>query len=162
MAKSDTERLDDQILTTLKHAGGLTYNELSNRLGSTIVNRLVELVQEGKLRRNQTDNGTIYALAFSSPRDVLKHLVDQTPAIKGVELVTNAMEYIHKNNVPHQVGDDLGTILNDLVAEGELIEVEYTLSTMNYRIKSLYFTKDTVVNLVNPQEKVNDVQSSCN
>jgi len=41
--------------------------------------------------------------------------------------------------------DNVIEVLDELVEEGNLVEVEYVLPNMNYRIKSVYFPKGTQI-----------------
>lgn len=45
---------------------------------------------------------------------------------------------------------DLPAILEEMVSEGKLVEVEYLLPNMNYRIKSFLLPAGTVLNNVKP------------
>lgn len=38
-------------------------------------------------------------------------------------------------------------VINDLVKQGEIIEIEYTLPNMDYRIKSFYLPKGTHIEI---------------
>lgn len=61
---------------------------------------------------------------------------------KAVELC--AMEELVASN------SDLPAILEEMVSEGKLVEVEYLLPNMNYRIKSFLLPAGTVLNNVKP------------
>ena len=39
-------------------------------------------------------------------------------------------------------------LIYQMAKAGELVEVEYTLTFMNYRTKSVFFPKDTVINVI--------------
>jgi hypothetical protein len=63
-------------------------------------------------------------------------IVENKQAIKGTELaVILATEFLDVDNVTE--------IIETLVKNGEIVELEYSLPNMNYRIKSIYFPKGT-------------------
>lgn len=74
-------------------------------------------------------------------------LVSNKPGIKGTELVTEVVSAYYKSELVSPTGSDETTIesINHLVKKGELVEVEYVLPTMTYRVKSLYFPKGTEI-----------------
>lgn len=77
-----------------------------------------------------------------SLRDAILNTVNSHQGIKGVELVLNVM-----GSVGPVMFDDREYMLelSRLLDSGQIVEVEYTLPTMDYRIKSLYFPKGTKV-----------------
>jgi len=42
-------------------------------------------------------------------------------------------------------GEDNLAIIEQMVTDGKIVEVEYVLSSMDYRIKSVYFPKGTTI-----------------
>lgn len=147
MAKSKVELEKDKILTVLKHSGEIRYAELILRGGDSLASPLLELVQEGKVKRRQTgDQGTLYSLTLATTQDVITYLVNNKPAIKGTELVTEIITTLFENGLKDDAGDPVDT-LNQMVKDGEIVEVEYVLPNMAYVVKSLYFPKGTVIPL---------------
>ena len=87
-----------------------------------------------------------------SLRDTILTSVNSHQGIKGVELVLNVMGCVG----PVMFDDREYTLeLSRLLDEGEIIEVEYSLPQMSYRIKSLYFPKGTQLHVCK-ENKVND------
>lgn len=78
-----------------------------------------------------------------SLKDTIVKAVELHPGIKGVELVLNVMSMVGPN-----MFDDREYMLelSRALDSGEIIEIEYCLASMDYRIKSLYFPKGTKVN----------------
>jgi len=81
-------------------------------------------------------------------REVILDEVNHRPGIKSIDLVVAVMRAMSDNDDLFSHRDYTRTI-ESLVQEGELIEIEYTLPNMMYRIKSIYFPKDTKVALGN-------------
>jgi len=66
--------------------------------------------------------------------------VNSQQGIKGVELVLNVMAIINPMKFKEK---DYIFELAELVSVGEIVEMEYILPQMDYRIKSIYFPKGT-------------------
>jgi hypothetical protein len=76
-------------------------------------------------------------------REAILTTVNSHQGIKGVELVLNVMGMVG----PVMFDDrEYMLELSRLLDEGEIIEIEYALPTMEYRLKSLYFPKGTRIN----------------
>lgn len=71
-------------------------------------------------------------------------IVTDNPGVKGTEIPLLLSEEVRLSNCATK----LSTILEDLVKEGEIVEVEYTLKTMDYRAKSMFFPWGTSVNVI--------------
>lgn len=71
-------------------------------------------------------------------------IVTDKPGVKATEIPLLLSEEVRLSNCAIK----LSTILEDLVKEGEIVEVEYTLTTMNYRAKSMFFPWDTCVTVI--------------
>lgn len=69
-------------------------------------------------------------------------IIESNPGIKSVELVAKIATEI-KDEIPN--GKSISEILDELVENKSIIEVEYILPNINYRIKSIYFPKGTVI-----------------
>lgn len=85
-----------------------------------------------------------------SLRDAILATVNSHQGVKGVELVLNTMGLASKLFDDREYMLELSRLLD----EGEIIEVEYSLPQMDYRIKSLYFPKGTQFNV--PKNEAND------
>lgn len=62
--------------------------------------------------------------------------------IKATELVLEVMGEINPNKWE---GDLFQEIVNEMIKEGHIIELEYILPNMDYRVKSIYFPKGTIL-----------------
>lgn len=67
---------------------------------------------------------------------------------RGIELVVALATHVHSLGETDDRFIDIVVFINDLVKEGEIVEVEYELPSMSYRAKSLYFPKGTTIRLV--------------
>ena len=83
--------------------------------------------------------------------DAIRHIVNTNQGVKGVELALKVMSLINPQKFQQE---EFFRELNRLVAEGELVEIEYVLPIMEYRIKSMYFPKGTKVE-IKVQNRVN-------
>lgn len=63
--------------------------------------------------------------------------------IKGVDIAVECAA-AHIEDISAK---DITDTLEQLVQQGKIIEVEYVLPSMNYRVKSIYFPKGTEVRL---------------
>ena len=78
------------------------------------------------------------AITESQIKEAILKAVAGYPGIKGTELIC-------ADGVVRGVGVDVVALLNLMVFNRELVEVEYVLPDSNYRIRSLYFPKDTQI-----------------
>jgi len=74
-------------------------------------------------------------------KEKIIELVDDFGPIKSTELIVRLFDCLKLAKV------DINGILDELVVNGDIIEVCYTLPSMTYREKSLYFPKGTIINL---------------
>lgn len=73
-------------------------------------------------------------------------IVNNVQGLKVTELVVKLMEVLREENLEYVLHEHSVTILVDeLVKEGELVEVEYILPGMLYRIKSFLLPANTQV-----------------
>lgn len=75
------------------------------------------------------------------PETIIR-IVNNNQGLKGTELVLKLMSA--------DLNIEATTLLkaiDEVVQDGEIIEVEYTLPMMNYRVKSMYFPKGTVIKI---------------
>jgi len=73
--------------------------------------------------------------------------------MRGVEFFTKWMDAIYRRSDQEpewRKPFNLVETMNEFVKNGDIIEVEYTLGIMDYRVKSLYFRKDTQITLIEP------------
>ena len=84
--------------------------------------------------------------------------VNTRQGITAVELVLNCMSFIG----PSQFEEVEYTFqLAELVSNKEIVELEYILPQMDYRIKSIYFPKGTKIYVSN-NDKTNDDEKEKN
>jgi hypothetical protein len=75
-------------------------------------------------------------------KQVILESVNGSTGVRGVEL---ALTVLNKT-MPHYFEPPLyQEALEELVNEGEILELEYTLPEMDYRIKSIFFPKGTQI-----------------
>jgi len=72
-------------------------------------------------------------------KETVKEIVNKSQGLKAVEL---SMRVLTETKYDVKSEDIIKTI-EDLVREGEIVELEYILPQMDYRIKSIYFPKGT-------------------
>ena len=77
-----------------------------------------------------------------SLRKVILVLVNANQGLKAVELVCKVMGVINPLMFREM---DYNSELEKLVKEGELVQIEYVLPQLNYRVKTIYFPKGTVI-----------------
>lgn len=73
-------------------------------------------------------------------KESIIQIVNNHQGIKGTELAIQVISE-HLNISP----DDFDSALAECIKNGDIVEVEYTLPMMDYRVKSLYFPKETVI-----------------
>lgn len=78
-------------------------------------------------------------------------IVEARQGIKGVELATKlAGEFFHYN----LEGTVITGILELLVEEGSILEIEYVLPQLEYRVKSFYLPKGSTVRIPEQLQRV--------
>ena len=78
-------------------------------------------------------------------QEFIIRMVEDKGPIKGVDLALEVAKHQHGVNP-----DDITGALSDLVECGEIVEVEYILERMNYRVKSIYFPSGTKAKVREP------------
>jgi len=76
-------------------------------------------------------------------RRVKNEIVSIVESLQGCKATRLAMDAARLPDCP----DDFPTLLQELINSGEVVEVEYTLPNMPYRIKSFLLPKGTSVNI---------------
>jgi len=71
---------------------------------------------------------------------LITQVVNNHQGIKAVELVVEVMQQSAEMDL--SMYEDA---LVDCIKDGEIVEVEYTIPAMDYRVKSLYLPKGSVV-----------------
>ena len=69
-------------------------------------------------------------------------IVKESPGIKSAELAAKLTIKKCENNLKVE-GSEIVKAIDDAVKEGLILEMEYILPSMPYRIKSVYFPADT-------------------
>lgn len=72
--------------------------------------------------------------------EVITNLVNNHQGIRATELVLATMSVMGPVNFTH---DEYSTAVESLVQAKEIVELEYILPQMDYRVKSIYFPKNT-------------------
>lgn len=75
-------------------------------------------------------------------RELVRNIVEESTGIKAVELAT-AVVWAIEEKERKQNYDIWKDALDPLIEAGEIVELEYVLPTMDYRIKSIFFPKGT-------------------
>ena len=73
-------------------------------------------------------------------------IVKENPGIKSTELAAKLTIKKCENNLKVE-GDEIVKAIDDAAKEGLILEMEYILPSMPYRIKSVYFPADTKLTL---------------
>lgn len=92
-----------------------------------------------------------------TPKMIISNVVNGNTGIKATELVTNVMVICRERCI---VVPDTGSYfqyIDELINEGEIVELEYTLSDSDYRLRSLYFPKGTQLYPIGGVDKSIDV-----
>jgi ribosome biogenesis SPOUT family RNA methylase Rps3 len=75
-------------------------------------------------------------------KEKILKLISENPGIKGVELAIKTITSIAEKGLPINNLDFVNE-LEKLVHAGDIIELEYILPQMDYKIKSMFFPKGT-------------------
>ena len=81
-------------------------------------------------------------------KDVLVRTVVEAQGLKATELANLFLDDLSPEEaraVRHREDLDLPRLMRELVEDGELVEVEYVLPTMNYRAKSFFLPRNSEV-----------------
>ncbi len=84
-------------------------------------------------------------------REAILTTVNTRNGVNGVDLVLNCMGLVS----PWFDDKDYMFHLAELVSSGEIVELEFILPTMDYRLKSIYFPKGTKL-YVNSHDQAKD------
>lgn len=84
--------------------------------------------------------------AETSLKDAIINLVEVSSGLKGTDLVIKLMDITGPTQFSH---DMFLRVIGKLIKEGEVIELEYVLPHMDYRVKSIFFPKKTIVYVKN-------------
>lgn len=78
--------------------------------------------------------------------EIVCEVLGQSPGTIGARLVSEVISLVFKRtgNIPPE---NLMNLLDQMVAAGRIVEVEYVVPSMDYRIKSLYFPAGTTVSV---------------
>lgn len=88
-------------------------------------------------------------------REAILTTVNTRNGVNGVDLVLNCMGLFG----PWFEDKDYMFLLAELVSSGEIVELEFILPSMDYRVKSIYFPKGTKL-YVNSHDEANSAHSS--
>jgi len=79
-------------------------------------------------------------------KTIILEMIKDNPGIKATEMATDlAIKTFDKLDRYQKdtIFLDIDEIIRKLIYDGEIIEIEYVLKSLDYRIKSLYFPKGT-------------------
>lgn len=81
-------------------------------------------------------------------RERLLRYITERQGAKGTELIADLFNRALNNKEIKSIADaNIPEMLETLVAEGRIVEVEYRLPLMAWRVKSFYLPKNTEVRL---------------
>lgn len=75
-------------------------------------------------------------------KEIILSLIRESTGIRGVEL---ALSVLNKTMPRYFESEMYQECLEELVKSGEIVELEYTLPDMDYRVKSIFFPKGTQI-----------------
>ena len=78
-------------------------------------------------------------------KDAIEIVVRTNYAIKNVDLALKVISKLHPTLFESK---QYYLVLNEMVANKDIIELDYSTPDMEYRIKSIYFTKGTKFSLI--------------
>jgi hypothetical protein len=79
-----------------------------------------------------------------TPKEKISVMVNESNGLKATELLLKVVnKYPEMLNVLD--GSEIAEVLEELVKEGEIVELEYVLPHMKYRVKSIYFPRGTEI-----------------
>jgi hypothetical protein len=70
----------------------------------------------------------------------IAHILSVHGPMKGVDLCLKVMAHLHPALFERE---EYELVLQNMVAAGDILEIEYILPSMDYRIKSIFFPKGT-------------------
>ncbi len=76
-------------------------------------------------------------------KSVLFEMIDNSSGIKATDVATRFVSRCYEQSLECEEMDLWLILLNELVDEEEIVELEYIVPSMEYRIKSMYFPKGT-------------------
>jgi hypothetical protein len=75
-------------------------------------------------------------------REILLNMIRNNPGIRGIDLVLKIMGEVNPTRFDY---DEYSRELTQLIIDDEVVEIEYILPEMEYRVKSIYFPKGTKI-----------------
>ena len=80
-------------------------------------------------------------------KDLIKKTVNENQGIKATELAISVTTVLFEEKQEWTL-DQFFKAMEELAHEKEIVEVNYVLPTMDYKVKSIYFPKGTKVSIV--------------
>lgn len=77
-------------------------------------------------------------------KELICQTINRKPGIRAIDLL---LKVISDNEEFVELGSHFNTAIEELVENGDIVEIEYVLDTMNYRCKTIYFPKGTHVRI---------------
>jgi hypothetical protein len=78
-------------------------------------------------------------------REIIRRIVNESTGIKAVELATEVAIAMHEADERATTYDIWEDGLDPLIESGEILELEYVLQDMDYKLKSIFFPKGTKI-----------------
>lgn len=80
-------------------------------------------------------------------KETISQIVNRSTGMKAIPLITEVNQRANAEGFQF-THDYYNAQIESLVKEKEIVEVEYVLAMVDYRIKSIYFPKGTTVRIV--------------
>lgn len=81
-----------------------------------------------------------------TPKELLVYLVKEHNGLKGTQLGAEFAQAVHRDKMAEvPEGFDIAQALDELAKTGDLVELEYVVPGMEYRVKSFYMPKGTMI-----------------
>jgi predicted component of type VI protein secretion system len=95
---------------------------------------------------NNTDILDSFLTPVQKAKKIIVKLVEEKNGIKSVDLSMDLLDA--DKSLFLEVNSQISNIIDDLVQEGKITALNYTVPTMDYRLKTILFPKGTKVEFV--------------
>ncbi len=79
-------------------------------------------------------------------KKMILNIINGSSGIKATELITAVYDEAKEHSLEEH---NIVVYVEELVFENEILEIEYTLPLMSYRLKSIYFPIGTTIKTIN-------------
>lgn len=80
-------------------------------------------------------------------RGITLRLVNESTGIKAVELLVQVVRFCVNNKIRQPESLEFAHLLEDMVFTKEIVEVEYIIPSVDYKVKSIFFPKGTQITI---------------